>query len=61
MKTVVVTYNGPADHELDGIINKALTDAGLKWYAQGYDLESKKRDICFDFYNKDNLKEDDMT
>ncbi len=42
MKTVVVKYSGKPIPELDNIINKALTDAGLKEYAQGGDYGTQR-------------------
>ena len=45
---VKVTYKGKMDEELDRKIRTSLEDAGLVWYAQGYDFVDKVRDISFD-------------
>lgn len=34
--------------ELDDKIRATLERAGMKWYAQGYNLTNHERDICFD-------------
>jgi hypothetical protein len=47
-KTIKVIYEGKQDDLLDSIILKAMYDAGFKWYAQGFDLIGKERDLCFD-------------
>jgi hypothetical protein len=44
---VRVYYQGYYDAELDKRINKALADAGLEWYASGYDGE--ERELCFSY------------
>jgi hypothetical protein len=49
-KQVRVYYKG-YDFDLDKLIEKALEDAGLEWYASGYDLRdgSEERQLCFDY------------
>lgn len=46
--SVKVTYDGPLDLELDKKIREAMKSIGGVWWAQGYDLTSDVRDICFD-------------
>lgn len=50
MKHVRVTYiaKDGLDEKLDAKITAALTLAGFSWYAQGFNLETEVRDICFD-------------
>jgi len=50
MKTKIeVTYKAEEiDTDIDDKIKKTMEDVGAKWYAQGYDLQKKVRDICFD-------------
>lgn len=51
MKTnIKVTYPGKVvvDDKFDERIRKLIESIGGKWYAQGYDLTSDIRDICFD-------------
>jgi len=47
-KTIRVIYDGGLDEKLDKLIRKTMEGIGAKWYAQGYDLTSNERDICFD-------------
>jgi hypothetical protein len=43
--------------EFDEIIKKKMRNINVLWYAQGYNLEEKKRDICFDLiFNKQGNK-----
>ena len=35
--------------KLDDLIVKALKEVGLEWYAQGLDITTGERDICFDW------------
>jgi len=48
MKTIIITYSGELDKILDDLIVKVMKNAGFEWYAQGYDLVKKERNICFD-------------
>ena len=51
---IEVTYKAEIiNKEVDDKITKAMKKIGAKWYAQGYDLQKKVRDICFDL----NIKE----
>lgn len=47
-RRVEVNYTGPPSEELDKQLTKILKAIGCKWYAQGYDLVHKVRDIAFD-------------
>jgi len=48
---VKVEYNAIPDiiPELDDAIRSAMELAGLEWYAQGVEVGTGKRDICFDW------------
>ena len=45
---VKLTYEG-FDPDVDEVIREALRGVGFSWYAQGFDLETNVRDICFDY------------
>jgi len=45
---IKITYQGPLDIELDEKIQNLMESIGAKWYAQGTDLITGIRDICFD-------------
>jgi len=53
MKTKIeVTYDcfdGVINEKLDEKIKEYLKQLNAEWYAQGWDVENKKRDICFDW------------
>lgn len=53
---VKVVYTGGLNTELDDTIIRALTEAGLEWYAQGQNIETRERDICFDWVSPRDLK-----
>lgn len=44
------------DDVLDVKITKALEAVGLKWYGQGTDLITGRRNICFDYDAKEETK-----
>jgi len=46
---IEVTYTGKINKILDQDIKKALESIGCKWYAQGYTLKTKERDMAFDY------------
>ena len=46
--TVKFIYDGKSDDEVDVKIAKVAEEAGMSWYAQGYDFTRDKRDVCFD-------------
>lgn len=48
-RRVKVLYTGPLDGDLDDKIVTALEAIGCKWYAQGMDINTHERDICFDY------------
>ena len=54
MQTIKVTYRhkNKIDEKLDNKITKALAKVGFEWYAQGYDLGSGERDLCFDLHRR---------
>ncbi len=43
-----IVYDGNIDDELDSKARTFAESLGFKWYAQGYNIESDERDICFD-------------
>ena len=45
-----------ADREIDMAITEAMRDLGYKWYAQGFDLTTGVRDICYILKQKKVLK-----
>ena len=45
---ISVNYKGGPFPELDKLIIKAMKKIKAEWYAQGFDLEDKIRDISFD-------------
>jgi len=45
---IKITYPGPLNVEVDKKITKAMELTGAKWWAQGTNLSSNERDICFD-------------
>jgi len=49
MKTKIkVTYPGPVNQKVDDGIKIRMERIGADWYAQGTNLETGIRDICFD-------------
>lgn len=46
--TAKFSYDGKIDAGRDRVINLFAKSHKLKWYAQGYSVESDERDICFD-------------
>lgn len=48
-RTLRVSYTGPPSEELDKKLTEMIEALGGKWYAQGYDLVEKVRDIAFDY------------
>lgn len=50
-RRVRILYTGPLDGELDDKVTRALESIGCVWYAQGMDLQTLERDICFDYDN----------
>lgn len=48
-RRIKVLYTGPLDGDLDEKITRALEAIGCKWYAQGMDMQTRERDICFDY------------
>ena len=55
---IKVTYDSDLNQELDDKIRSAIEGIGGKWYAQGTDLTTGIRDICFDYLPVPNLRED---
>ena len=49
IKTMKITYAGKIDKILDEKIISCFKKAGFKWYAQGFNLITNIRDICFDY------------
>jgi hypothetical protein len=48
MKTKIkVTYVGKLDKKLDSLIKRNLMATGFKWYAQGKNIVTDMREICF--------------
>jgi len=47
-KTIRVIYEGALDRNLDKLIKKTMEGIGAEWYAQGYNMTSNQRDVCFD-------------
>jgi len=47
-KIIRVIYDGGLDEKPDKLIRKTMEGIGAKRYAQGYDLTSNERDVCFD-------------
>ncbi len=47
---IKVEYAGELDQELDNMIKNAAKPG--TWWAQGYDLGTSMRDICFDYESK---------
>jgi len=47
-KRIQVKYHGLPDEDLDMLITVALVNAGLVWYAQGFDYVKQERDITFE-------------
>ncbi len=47
---IKVTYetNGKVDRDIDSAIQEKIASIGGKWYAQGMELRTHVRDICFD-------------
>ena len=47
---IEVTYQNDRgiDPDIDNKIRLAMEIAGAEWYAQGFNLITKTRDICFD-------------
>ncbi|MGH2621967.1 MAG: hypothetical protein ACRDHG_15560 [Anaerolineales bacterium] len=46
-RVVSVRYAGPIDRELDLLIRRGLEGMGLRWWAQGMNLETGVRDLAF--------------
>lgn len=46
---IKLEYNGKPDMAMDNKIIKALKKIGVMFYAEGYDLNKKIRDIAFDY------------
>ena len=55
---VKVIYEGELDVVLDEKIRKGLESVGLKWYAQGKVCPEGSRDICFDYNQPSEEKEE---
>uniref|UniRef100_A0A6H1ZRP2 Uncharacterized protein n=1 Tax=viral metagenome TaxID=1070528 RepID=A0A6H1ZRP2_9ZZZZ len=53
---IKVEYNGKPSEAMDWMIYDAMKGVGCKWYAQGYDYTADIRDICFDYYPKEQMK-----
>jgi len=53
VKKIVVkfVYDGEPDTETDIKIAEIAEKADMKWYAQGYNLITDRRDVCFDIEN----------
>jgi len=51
-KTIRVIYDGGLDEKLDNLIREIMEGIGAKWYAQGYNLTSNERDVCFNLEAK---------
>lgn len=45
---IKVTYEGNIDTKLDAVIIGLMESIGGEWYAQGKEIESGIRAICFD-------------
>ena len=45
---IKVTYEGGISNEKDQEIQKKMRAIGAEWYAQGTDLRTGERDLCFD-------------
>lgn len=45
---IKVTYEGGISNERDQAIQKKLESIGAEWYAQGTDVRTGERDLCFD-------------
>ena len=52
-RKIKVVYYGELDTDLDHQITGAMKNIGCKWYAQGFDLVARERDICFDYEDKE--------
>ncbi len=49
MRKLTVKYEGEVDDDLDRkIVDFLHTSTTFRWYAQGFDLQSKIRDIAFE-------------
>ena len=47
-KTLRVTYDGRPDYKLEKSLKRVFDKHGYKWYAQGFDFVSEKRDLAYD-------------
>ena len=45
---IKVTYPSPVNKNVDEKIREQLASVGAHWYAQGTDLTTGLRDMCFD-------------
>lgn len=43
-----IVYEGPINEMFDQKITELLEQSGAIWYAQGSNMETNERDICFD-------------
>jgi len=56
---IKVTYEGSLNPALDQKIIDAIESAGGKWYAEGMDLTTNVRDICFKLVAERKIREEE--
>ena len=47
---IYVSYDGEPNKQLDKMIKEALETVGIKWYAQGYNFRTDRRDMAFEVF-----------